>query len=419
MALLVGACASSSKPAGSTQTTSAGTGTGSASTAAVTGGSAVGITPTTITLGQIADITGPIPGFAVGTKYGTDAWAAYVNSTGGIDSRKVVFDHKDSALSCNAYTNAIEAVAKSTFAMVGSASELDACGAATLKANPEYPDVPAFIVNTAYASDPNVFSPVPQPPGWPTTGFLWIKNKFGAPAVQKFAALYSSATQMGFQETTAAAESVGYKLVYSRAIGFSESNFTSDILRMKSDGVQVVDLTYLTVGQTADFEKQAAQQNFHPDAVTGFAYDHSLFTLLGNPSYADNMVFPLQSVLYLGEDAATVPEIGTMMTWLQKTHPGAPMSLYAFEGWEAGLYFEEAMKKAGTNPTQRSVLAGLASTTSFNANGMLADSNNPGQKIPSPCTVIVGVQGAKFVRIDPPTTSFLCNGTFHYYNGKS
>ncbi|HEX4218789.1 MAG TPA: ABC transporter substrate-binding protein, partial [Acidimicrobiales bacterium] len=78
-----------------------------------------GLTAKTITIGQIADISGPIPGAFLGAVQGLDGWAAYVNSTGGIDGRKVVIAHKDSALACTPFTNAIDAIVGTTFASVG------------------------------------------------------------------------------------------------------------------------------------------------------------------------------------------------------------------------------------------------------------------------------------------------------------
>jgi hypothetical protein len=349
-----------------------------------------------------------------GTSFGIDAWAAYVNSTGGIDGRKVVIDGKDSALNCNTFTNAITSVAKTTFALVGGASAVDGCGAAVLKANPTYPDLPAFFVSTSYGNDPNVFSDDPHPPGWPTTGYLYVKGKYGAAAVQKFAELYATTTIDVYNQSVHAAESIGYKLVYSRGVAYSETNFTSDILRMKAAGIEVVDLTATATNQVAAFLTQAAQQNFHPEAVITYAYDNTLFKLLGNPADANNIVLDLPYAMYLGQDAAITPEIGVMTSWLQKTHPGAPMSLYVIDAWTEGLLFQQAFEAAGTNPTQQSFLAALIGIHSFTADG-LEPAENVGSRIPTPCQIIAGAANGDFVRINPPKSGYECNGTYVSY----
>ena len=176
--------------------------------------------------------------------------------------------------------------------------------------------------------------------------------------------------------TSPAMDSIGYKIIYNRGFSPLETNYTADILRMKNEGVQVVDETDDAVGNIADFLNQAAQQNFHPKAViSSTAYDPSFFKLLGNPSYASNVVIYLEQAMYLGQDSSQVPEIGTMTQWVQKVHPGATLNLFAVDGWAAGLLFGQALEKAGSNPTQASLASALKGITTFTANGLLPTEN--------------------------------------------
>jgi ABC-type branched-subunit amino acid transport system substrate-binding protein len=378
--------------------------------------SSPGVTQSSIRIAQIADVSGPIPGLMQGTVFGTEAWAAYVNSTGGINGRKIVIDREDSQLSCTIYTNEIQAAAKADFAMVGSASAADSCGVQTLKANPSFPDLPALLVSTAYQSLPNVYVPSPQPPGWRDESYLWVKQKYGSAVVQKFAALYATVDQAGFNAQANAAKTAGYKLIYSRGVGYTESNFSSDILRMKAEGVKVVDTQSLSIPQTADFLQQAAQQNFHPDAVISFAYDNTLLKLVGNPSYASNVVVGLPFAMFLGKGAKTVPSVATMYKWLQKTNPGAPMTIFVVESWLAGTLFQQALQKLGSNPTQTGLLSAVKGINSFTANSLIPKQQT-GRKIPSPCVLIAGVKNGQFVRIDPAKSGYICSGKYVLYSG--
>jgi ABC-type branched-subunit amino acid transport system substrate-binding protein len=408
--LVAGACGGGSKAAtpGSSTSVSATSLTGT--------GDDIGITPTTITVGQLADVSGPIPGLFSGSVNGLDAWAAYVNSTGGIDGRKIVVDHKDSALNCTTFTNEVKSMPGDLFAELGTFSVVDTCGESTLKANPTFPDIQAAISSTALAAYPNVFLPSPTPPGSYTSGYQWVKSKYGAAAVQKTAALWAEEETQDYKNQSAAAESIGYNYVYDRGVGPTDTNFTSDILRMKADGVEVVDLTDNSVTGVADFLEQAAQQGFHPDAViAATAYDPSLFKLLGNSADASNVVIPLPEALYLGQDDASVPEIRTMTKWLNTTHPGAPMNLYVVLAWSAGLLFQEAVTEAGPNPTRATLLAALKGVTSFDADGLLA-STDPGKGIPASCVVVAGIVNGKFVRLAPRNSGFECNGPGYYYD---
>ncbi|MGA2307578.1 MAG: ABC transporter substrate-binding protein [Acidimicrobiales bacterium] len=388
---------------------------GSTAAAASGGGSQPGLTSSSVTIGQLADVSGPVPGLFSGAQEGLAAWAAYANSKGGVDGRKVKVDFVDSALNCTTYTNGIQGLASSTFALVGTFSLVDACGEQTLKANPDLPDLEGAILNPALDSYKNVYSAEPTQPGDATTVYQWVKNKFGAKAVQKTASLWGSTEQFDYNEQANAMESIGYKIIYNRGFSPFETNFTSDILRMKAEGVEVVDETDDAVSDLVDFLQQANQQNFHPLAViNGTAYDSSFFSTLGNPSQASNLVIYEPDAMYLGQDAKAVPEISTMTKWLQKVHPGASMNLFVVDGWASGLLFAQALQKAGSNPTQASFLTALKGVTSFNANGLFP-AVDPGQKVASVCEVIISVKNGKFERTDPPKTGFECKGKFVPY----
>jgi ABC-type branched-subunit amino acid transport system substrate-binding protein len=415
-------CGSSSKSASSSSSTAAPAGSSPSSSAAASapaspGGGTTGITANSVTIGQLADVSGPVPGLFQGAENGLAAWAAYVNSTGGINGRKVNVKFVDAGLNCTNYTNGIKSLAGDSFALVGTFSLVDACGEQTLKANPGLPDIEAAILNPALDSYPNEWSPLPTTPGDATTVYQYVKDKYGLSAVQHAASLWGSTEQFDYNEQAAAMKAIGYKIIYNRGFSPLETNYTADILRMKNEGVQVVDETDDAVGNIADFLNQAAQQNFHPKAViSSTAYDPSFFKLLGNPSYASNVVIYLEQAMYLGQDESQVPEIGTMTQWVQKVHPGATMNLFTVDAWAAGLLFQQALEKAGSNPTQASLTSALKGITSFTADGLLPTENIAGHKI-SVCDVIVSTKGTSFVRTDPATSGFECNGTYVPYTG--
>src|SRR5215469_14567938 len=89
--LLLAACSSSKTSSapnnntGNTPGTSGQSGATIPPPAKITGTlSGPGVTPTTITIGQIATITGPVPGLFQGAYDGLAAWAAWINANGGI-----------------------------------------------------------------------------------------------------------------------------------------------------------------------------------------------------------------------------------------------------------------------------------------------------------------------------------------------
>lgn len=404
LVLAVSACGSSAKSSGSPGATSA------PNVTSPPGAAEPGITSNSITIGQIATVSGPVPGLFQGAFNGLDAWAAYVNSKGGLGGRKVTVIHKDDALDCNTYTNDLKTLSTQVFALVGTFSVQDGCGMSTLKADPTLPDIEGYLLNPQLIPLPNALTPTPQPPGYTTTGAIWVKQKFPS-AIAHTADLYSTFSQASYEEISDTYKSQGFKYVYTRGTGPFETNFTSDILRMKSLGVRVVTLETQSVGSVAAFIQQADQQGFHPDAiVSAQAYDANLFKDLGS-SDASNLYMPLLYPMYLGQDRATNPALATFLDWLNRTHPGFPSDIYTIEAWAAGQLFAQALQSAGANPTRAAVVDAVHQTHDYTAGGLLPTSD-PGRKLSPTCMVIVGVKGHSFQRLDPANSGYECNGTY-------
>src|SRR5580704_13656629 len=146
-----------------------------------TSGSDVGLTSDTITLGTIADRTGPVSGLFAGAQQGANAFAAYLNSTGGLCGHKVIIDFADSGTNCSINQNDTSTLVKKVFAFVGSFSLYDGngCGATVLKANPTVPDVHVALDPTAETLS-NHFDLEPGELGYATGMYKYFKEKYGS-----------------------------------------------------------------------------------------------------------------------------------------------------------------------------------------------------------------------------------------------
>jgi ABC-type branched-subunit amino acid transport system substrate-binding protein len=415
--LALGACSSSKSGSNSSNTTAASTGSTTyptlAPNAKVTGTlSGPGVTPTTITIGQIATITGPVPGLFQGAFDGLAAWKTWVNSHGGIDGRQVVIDKVDDGFNCTTYSNAMKQFSTSVFAVLGNISLEDTCGKKALAANPNLIDIQALTLDPTLYSVPNVFAAEPTPPGGITTGLQYMKQKF-PDAVTHAAQLIGAAAAANGKEEQLTADSVGYHYVYTRDIPDLTTNFTPYILAMKAQGVKFVDMTDLADTSDANFLQQAAQQSFHPDVVYGAsAYDASEFKLLGDPSLANNELWSaLFDSMYLGQDRATVPSVNTFLNAMQQSNPSAAATLYSVDAWADGQLLVKAMQDAGSSITPATVLTAIKGIKSFDADGLIAPSD-PGDKTGTHCVIMANVQNSQWVRVEP-SKGFDCSGTYH------
>ena len=114
---------------GTTGATTGGTTGGTTGSPGNNGGTTdVGVTATSITVGNIADASGPVPGLFKGAIVGTQAYFAMINSQGGVNGRQIKVDFGDSQLDCGQNKALTQARIDKVFAFVGSFSLYDDCG---------------------------------------------------------------------------------------------------------------------------------------------------------------------------------------------------------------------------------------------------------------------------------------------------
>jgi ABC-type branched-subunit amino acid transport system substrate-binding protein len=390
---------SSSKAAGGSQAQG-----GASSCGASGGNSDVGVTADKITLGNVSLLTGPVPGLFKGAKDGTQAFFSYQNSLGGVCGRKLALDPRDDQFDTNQNKAQYQDAIGKDFGFVGSFSVVDEGGAAVLGAHPDVPDV-AYALSHAHFSIPNNFSPQPLPPGWRLGSLNYFKAKFGPDVISHMAILIENAQSAkdaaaGEQK---AAESLGYKFVYTRTIEPTEANFSSDVVSMQQKGVKGIMMTG-EVGAFVRVAKAMKQQNFTvPFANWGAnAYDPA-FVTADAASATNGATLDQQLAMFQGED--NIPEVQLFNKWLKSV--GGKPDIFAAFGWESARLFVQALTAAGPKPTRASVMAELKKIDNFDGNGMLAPAG-PASKRPPNCFLVINVQNGKFVRADPPS-GFICN----------
>ena len=90
-----------------------------------TSGASPGVTATSVTVGQVDDLSSPIPGLFKGAEDGTKAYFAYINSQGGVNGRKIKLDAQDSTFQGGQVATATGTQIRTDFALVGGFSLLD------------------------------------------------------------------------------------------------------------------------------------------------------------------------------------------------------------------------------------------------------------------------------------------------------
>jgi phosphate transport system substrate-binding protein len=373
------------------------------------GATDVGVTGGAIAVGNVSTLGGPNPNLMSGAPAGTAAFFAYQNSLGGVYGRGLSVVSGDDGFDAGRNQNGHAALLGKVFGFVGSSSAVDDGGAQVLAQHPDIPDVSEAESRARFGVGNN-FSVAPFAPGWQLGPVNYFKNKFGDAVVQHMAifAVDNQTARDAMAGQQAAATSVGYHFVYSRVIEPAESNFASDVLNMKHNGVQGI-MMLASVTQMATMASQLRQQGVNlPFANWGpNAYDPAFLN-----GHTDGASLNQSLAMYGGEDGGN-PEVALFLHWLKQVAPNQRPDIFAAYGWESARLFVQALGAAGPRPTQAAVVAQLKAIDNFDGNGMLAPAG-PASKRPPTCFMTMTVSNSHFTRSDPPS-GFICNQGGYFY----
>ena len=400
----------------------------SAGAAPAPGANDVGVTPSEIRIGVIADVDTPLaPGAFKGSRDAVVGFGKYINAHGGLAGRKVAVDFYDSKLSADETRNAIIAACQKDFAVVGTSALLlnnvdDMVSCADSKGQKTgLPDFPELTIWEAEQASPVSF-PIIAPardfsdPSGKTYQarvgrFRWYlkhvdKNLHGIFLVgADLAALKQASLPIW-----AGAQKVGIKSdgVFD-VHGFDgQDKYLPMATALQSHGSTIVGSAVNDTSQ-AYMLKEAAVQGVNTVKVwdcTTACYSQKFLQSAGAKAegeYVDLPFVPIEEAKYSPAVKAYVKSVGA-----------ANVDGNGEQAWAAALFFRDAVNKAvqehGVNGLTRANLLAAAKTLhAFAADGMLGTSDIPG-KAATPCFSLFQVKGGKFVRVYPkkPAT-FDCN----------
>lgn len=374
------------------------------------GATDVGVTASTITVGNVSDVGGPVPGLFAGGPLGTQAYFNYINSQGGIYGRKLKLVTSDDSLQCSQNEADYSNLAGSVFAFVGSWSLDDNCGAQVVQAHPGVPLVQTYL-SQEMAGLPDTFGVAPYTVNVNTGPFLYFKQKF-PDAIGSVGTLVGNQASAvaAWQHAKTAIDSLGYNVVYEDDFPPAQSNFTADVIRMKAQGVKMVMLLAINAPDAAIFASEAAQQGFKPEVwLCPVCYSGSYVNESGGASSVSGHYAYVQLAQFLGD--SSVPEVGTYLKWLHQTDPNFIPDEFSAYSWANAALFVHTLEAVGPDVTQKKVLAALKATNVFNDGGMVT-SANIGSRTPSNCYNIVEVQNGTWGKVDDPASGFRCDGSY-------
>jgi branched-chain amino acid transport system substrate-binding protein len=398
------ACSSTNSASSTTATAAGGGGSGGSSKIPASASSDhTGVTANSVTVGNVSTLS--LGGLFKGAVVGTQAYFDFVNSTGGVNGRKLTVDSADDNFSGATNKQATQNAITNDFSMVGSFSLEDSYGGALLAANPGVPDV-SNVLDKATSKLSNVYSPVPLNGGWQEGPLQYFKKKFPND-INASAALVGDLPSAvnAWSGEKYVLQKVGYKVVYEKTYGVAQANFDQNVVAMKNAGVKMLFVDSMAESYASGLLKSLTTQNFHPIVILGAAtYTNKLVADSGGASAVNGDYLQQSTALYLGQDASSDPAVASFLHWVNVASPGFTPDLFTLYGWLSAQVFVQALQNAGTNPSRGSLLTQLSKISTFDGQHIIGP-NDVAAKTPGNCYLIGQVVNGNWQRLDDPPVS--------------
>ena len=376
-----------------------------------------GVTPSSITFGNVSGITGPLQGsFAQGSQ-GVEALFGAINSAGGICGRTLSLDVEDDQQNASTNESDVADLIPKVLAFAGSTSDADNGGVQEMT-QAGIPDV-GFAINCDRSLEPVYWSPAggscDQPQG--ANGPYYIANTLFAEAKQ-FGYFPTKMAFLSYSISISAQAAEQFEYVYQHmggtvcytdfAISPATTSLESDVEAMQQDGCNG-SLNTMDVTGTAKLMDAMQQQNYTQGYVgaTFDEYTPDTITAAGQ-SAAQGLIISLPF--------APLNENQTMIQMYQQQlatyEPGDQPSGFGYLAWISAQMLVYALVMSGHNPTRASLVQWFNTLQNWTGGGSLGaytPSSRGTDLSAQQCANDVTISGNGFVR-KSPSSGFFCGG---------
>lgn len=363
----------SASPAGSAAPTPHGTSTGE-----------VGVTATTVTIGNISSLTNAFdPRAFTGGYYGARAWFDRLNARGGVNGRAVRFVSCDDGGSTTGNVRCARSLLPEVFAFASN-SILDYAAASMVDASGT-PDVGAQPIDTAYTRYPHLFDIYGE--SYPRdgkqvgydgvlTGGTEVYRYFAVrfPDVpRKAGVIYynQSDSQKYGQSIVTGLRLEGFDVV-AKQVNFALPDYDSAVVAMRHAGVHFVFDALDRFGSQRLCKAMDDNRLFVTAKVTTTqTWAASVKTDYGASPRCRNDIWATGNTL--NYDDVGKPQVAAFRAQMTAEHFDTPhvMSEWALEGWAGAMWLTDAMRSCGSALTRRCVEAFLERPQDYDAGGLL------------------------------------------------
>lgn len=378
------------------------------------GGTDVGLTASTLSIGMVASLSGPVSGLFDGAVHGGETWANFVNSTGGVCGRPVKVEVADDGTNCTQDENGTQGLIGRTFALAGTFALYDGCGALIVNQHPDVADIHVSLDPSA-AKPSNHFDVSAKNEGYATGMFRTYKQMYGSKLdhVGTIVEAIPSA-EAKQQDQVHSAEVEGWHFTDSILEQPTNSSFQGDFVKLcqREHITAFFELTE-NAANAATMVQNERQAGCPKDLlnIIPIAYDQAFIADYAGPKSDLNGIqgYAEYALFFNKDEAAQNPEVKLFQDWYERTYPGVPINLYGMFSWADDRLFQQAAEAVNGPLTRKSLMASLRKIHDFGDYGMLAPTD-PSSGGPH-CYLLYQIQNGAFERVTPKT-GFRCDGKF-------
>lgn len=370
----------------------------------------VGVTPSSITFGNVSGLTGPLANSFTQGAQAVQALFSAINAHGGICGRKLSLLVEDDGQSASHNAADVQDLIPKVLAFVGSTSDADNGGVPAM-VHAGVPDI-GFAINCNRSQSPVYWSPaggscyyVNGRPYYYNTMFNGLKAFGDFPKRMAFLAYNVPISAQAAQQFASMYQQSGGSVCYTDySISPATASLAGDVIQMQNnhcDGVY----TTLDVTGNAKLLQAMQQQQFHPlyAGTTFDGYTPSLISTAGEQAsqgFQVGIPFPP----FNGSN----PIVRMYLNQLSAYEPGQQPSGFGFLAWAAAQMLVYALIKVGHNPTRQGITSVFNSLVNWNTGGALGP-YTPRTRSVINCMINTVVKGTSFVRMWP-SSGLYCNG---------
>ncbi|WP_323791741.1 ABC transporter substrate-binding protein [Nocardioides sp.] len=334
-------------------------------------GTGPGVTDRAVTLGNVADVSGPLPGLHRSARQAVVAYVAYFNASGAtLCGRRLELESYDSRMSVEADERVYARACRNTFAVVGSSSELDSGGARRTQ-RCGLPDLRAVVSTAARARCGTCFATHANSTVHVAASVPDALVRRHPKASQKAGIFYVDIGGARERVTTQATawKRRGMRVPVVQSIDVDERDYSPYVELMAEQRTRIA---YFDgpARNAARLARALQSADFRPDVflVSAASYSPDYLQRAGDAAEGTQVVVDFTAF----EEESDSSELVAYRSWLEKTSPGAAPTAEGVYAWSAARLFSEVAHSLGGRLTRERLVRALERVDDWTGRGLHA-----------------------------------------------